>query len=76
MWRVRIQEYITAAIQNIQILIKHGTYPARSVSVAKYRDRIDRYGTDIVQNTIDLLIDTILKLKLKNREFSLEIQIC
>ena len=76
LWRVRIQEYLTAAIQNIQILIKYGADPARIVSVAKYRDCIDRYRSEIVQKPFYLLTDTIWKLKLKNREFSLEIQIC
>ena len=35
LWRVRIQEYLTAAIQNIQILMKHGTDPRIAVGVAK-----------------------------------------
>jgi hypothetical protein len=65
LWRVRIQEYITVAIQNIQILIKHGTYPAKAVSVVKYRDGIDRYRTGIVGKPLELLINTILQLKLK-----------
>ncbi len=35
LWRVRIQEYLTAAIQNIEILLKHGTDPRIAVEVAK-----------------------------------------
>jgi transposase len=31
-WRVLIQEYLTAAIQNIEVLIRHGGNPRRSVS--------------------------------------------
>jgi hypothetical protein len=34
LWRVRIQEYITAAIQNIQVLIKHARNPRRGVAMA------------------------------------------
>src|SRR4030065_1294127 len=35
LWRVRIQEYLTAAIQNIQILMKYGNAPRIAVGVAK-----------------------------------------
>lgn len=31
-WRVAIQEYLTAAIQNIEVLIRHGTNPRRSMA--------------------------------------------
>lgn len=34
LWRVRIQEYMTAAIQNIQILIKHGKDPTIRVAMS------------------------------------------
>lgn len=34
LWRVRIQEYMTAAIQNIQILIKHGKDPTIQVAIS------------------------------------------
>ena len=32
-WRVSIQEYLTAAIQNIEILIKHGHTPGKSAAL-------------------------------------------
>ncbi len=35
LWRVRIQEYLTAAIQNIQILMKYGTHPRKAVAVTR-----------------------------------------
>ncbi|MDA2921240.1 IS1182 family transposase [Desulfobacterota bacterium AH_259_B03_O07] len=35
LWRVRIQEYLTAAIQNIQILMKYGTDPRKAVAVTR-----------------------------------------
>ena len=32
LWRMRIQEYLTCAIQNIQILIKYLTTPKKSIA--------------------------------------------
>jgi hypothetical protein len=32
LWRVAIQEYLTAAIQNAEVLIRHGTHPRRSLA--------------------------------------------
>lgn len=34
LWRMHIQEYLICAIQNIQILVHHGTMPKRSSAVA------------------------------------------
>jgi hypothetical protein len=34
LWRVEIQEYITAAIQNIETLIRHGKNPRKATAVA------------------------------------------
>gem|GEM_PF-3549011 len=41
LWRVRIQEYLTAAIQNIMILVKDVKEPGRAISLAikKTRDK-------------------------------------
>jgi IS5 family transposase len=39
LWRVSIQEYITAAIQNIQKLIKYGQNPRRNLAVEVPLDR-------------------------------------
>jgi transposase len=33
LWRVQIQEYLTSAVQNIQVLLKYGSYLKRSPSV-------------------------------------------
>ena len=40
LWRVRIQEYLTAAIQNIQILLKYGTDPRIEIGRASCRERV------------------------------------
>ncbi len=34
LWRVQIQEFVIAAIQNIQVLIKHGKNPIRGAAIA------------------------------------------
>ena len=34
LWRVQIQEYLTAAIQNIMILVKNVKEPGRAISLA------------------------------------------
>jgi transposase len=62
LWRVRIQEYLTAAIQNIQILIKYGTDPRKAVAVAK----VDReFSTKVIGlfKSYKKLLDSILLLK-------------
>lgn len=40
LWRVQIQEYMTAAIQNIQVLLKYGKNPLRktATAIAEQRD--------------------------------------
>ena len=34
LWRMRIQEYLICAIQNIQVLVKYGAMPKRSLAMA------------------------------------------
>ena len=38
---MRIQEYLTAAIQNIEILLKHGTDPRIAVAVRRVREELN-----------------------------------
>ena len=33
LWRVKIQEYLVAAIQNIEVLLRYGNQPRRSLSI-------------------------------------------
>jgi hypothetical protein len=63
LWRVRIQEYLIAAMQNIQILVKYGTDPRKAVSVAKIKDRINRNELSFAEIFKELLFDSFLKLK-------------
>ena len=41
LWRVRIQEYLTAAIQNIEILLKYRTDPRIAVAVRRVREELN-----------------------------------
>ena len=41
LWRVRIQEYLIASIQNIQILLKYGTDPRIAVAVRRVREELN-----------------------------------
>jgi len=34
LWRLRIQEYLTCAVQNIQVLVSHGKKPRKSLAMA------------------------------------------
>ena len=34
LWRVRIQDYLTAAVQNIQVLLRYGSDPRRRTAIA------------------------------------------
>jgi len=63
LWRVRIQEYLTAAIQNIQILLRYGTDPRKLVAAAKIKDRINRDELSFSEIFKEFLFDPILKLR-------------
>jgi len=54
LWRVQIQEYLTAAIQNIMILVKDVKEPGRAISLAikKTRDKcLNIYGIYLTIST-------------------------
>jgi len=59
----------------IQVLIKYGTDPRKAVSIAKHRDIQDSIRTKIVQKARNLLVQTILKLKLRDLDYILGMQI-
>jgi transposase len=60
LWRVRIQEYLTAVIQNIQILIKYGTDPRIAVAVARMDKEFDRKITSLFGSVKKFLLDSFL----------------
>jgi transposase len=49
LWRVKIQEYLTAAIQNIMILVRHVKEPGKAISLALKKAR-DKWLTDTYLN--------------------------
>jgi transposase len=61
LWRLRIQEYLTAAIQNMQILMKYGNDPRRAVSKAK--ESIYEKLSSLSENTERFLSEFILRIK-------------
>jgi transposase len=61
LWRVRIQEYLTAAIQNIQILMRYGNDPRRAVS--KVTESIYEKLLRLIANSERFLLEFIFRLK-------------
>jgi transposase len=61
LWRVRIQEYLTAAIQNIQILMRYGNDPRRAVS--KVTESIYEKLLRLSANSKRFLLEFIFRLK-------------
>lgn len=66
LWRVRIQEYLTSAIQNIQILLRYGTDPRKAVSVAKVREKIYEGISSFYEGFRELLLVSTFKLKVND----------
>ncbi len=63
LWRVRIQEYLISAIQNIQILVKYGTDPRIAVAVARMDKEFDRKITSLSESVKKFLLDSFLSLE-------------
>jgi hypothetical protein len=65
LWRVQIQEYLIAAIQNIQVLLKYGYEPKKSLSlvVNQVKGVIPRAATsvsDMIKGLIITKMDRIM----------------
>src|SRR3990170_4667325 len=79
LWRVRIQEYLIASIQNIQILLKYGTDPRIAVAVRRVREELngELNGkiTEVFKGVKKFLLDNFLLLK-SGVEHSLVLKIC
>ena len=63
LWRVRIQEYLTAAIQNIQILLKYGPDPRIAVGVAKVDRELNGKITGVFKSINKSLLEFFLLFK-------------
>ena len=55
LWRVATQEYLTAAIQNFEILIRYGSDPRRWLAVMQSEIR-ERYGAVAIRLCNGLLL--------------------
>ncbi len=70
LWRMKIQEYLTCAIQNIQVLIKHVSNPNKSIGVIAIArmtvsERVISLSNEPLMrryNTISLVADISLKM--------------
>src|SRR4030043_324996 len=63
LWRVQIQEYLIAAVQNLQVLIKYGRHPKRSLSamMPQIHGALTR-GRGLVSDFKDVMIHEIGQL--------------
>lgn len=64
LWRVQIQEYVTAAIQNIQVLIKHGENPIKRAAIAMPLMKMERKVSTRTALYAKLLLMQIFRLRL------------
>ena len=51
LWRVQIQEFLIAAVQNLQVLLKYGTQPTRGLSLKV--DQVKRTLTQAIGPVLD-----------------------
>jgi len=60
---VRIQEYLTAAIQNIEILLKYGTDPRIAVAVRRVREELNGELKSLFKSSNQYLLEFFQLLK-------------
>jgi transposase len=63
LWRVQIQEYLVSAVQNIQVLLRYGSYLKTSPSVVM--ERIKGVTPGVIRSFLDL--KELVKLKIGRR---------
>lgn len=66
LWRVKIQEYLTCALQNIQVLVKHGYSPKKGLAMAmeKAKERVTRVINHVL-NSIKPCIQRISNVPMR-----------
>jgi hypothetical protein len=69
LWRVQIQEYITAAIQNIQVLIRHGKDPTKLAAIAMSRVKMKGILTTLSAQFITLLLASVWRTEKDLRSY-------
>ena len=63
LWRVRIQEYLIASIQNIQILLKYGTDPRIASAVKRVREEFNGKLKSLFKSSNQYLLQFFQLLK-------------
>src|SRR3972149_2525678 len=63
LWRVRIQEYLIASIQNIQILLKYRTDPRIAVAVRRVREELNGKLKSLFKSSKQYLLEFFQLLK-------------
>lgn len=63
LWRVRIQEYLIASIQNIQILLKYGTDPRIAVAVRRVREELNGKLKGLFKSSKQYLLEFVQLLR-------------
>src|SRR3989337_1911798 len=63
LWRVRIQEYLIASIQNIQILLKYGTDPRIALAVKRVREEFNGKLKSLFKSSNQYLLQFFQLLK-------------
>ncbi len=57
LWKIKIQEYLTCAIQNIQTLIRHGSKPQKTVAaIVKARQKLKEVAKTAIKSPIEAVI--------------------
>lgn len=60
LWKMKIQEYLTCAIQNIQTLIRYGSKPQKAVAVrAKVRQIVTEMAKAVNMTPIEAVLSPL-----------------
>ena len=70
MWRVRIQEYVTSAIQNIEILIKHNKPPKSAGAMVMPVEVTEKRSFRVPHLTVELFNDVLKSTTLPEASYS------
>jgi len=70
LWRVKIQQYITAAIQNIEVLVRYGRDPRKTLAVGMSAEKIKgnmSIGSALFMKLLVVLV-TAIKIRIRGRK--------
>lgn len=67
LWRVKIQEYLTCAIQNIQVLVKYGYSPKKGLAMVM--EQVKERVTMVISQGLNSIKPCIQRIQQWNNEF-------